>query len=563
MTSPVESQNSLLTVNPSALLFNQIAVQPITNQFATLQVPTGRSLLLLGGNVNLDGGRLQAQGGRVEVGGVVGAGTVGLEVDSNNLRLSFPQGVQRADVSLTNGAIVSASTSTGGGDIQVQGRRITLTEGSEIRVNNLRSQPGGTLAVTASELVELTGGSRLLSDTVNTGAAGDIGIETGRLVVRDGAQISASTRGVGQGGTLSVTASESVELNGTSANGSPSGLFVVTERIGAAGDIEIATGRLVVRDGAQVSASTSGAGQGGTLTVTASESVQLIGISANGQSQSGLFVGTTGAGVAGDLKLETGELTVQEGAVVSARTSSQGNGGNITLQVRDLLQLRRNSQISTAAGIPGAGGDGGNINIDAKLIVAIPSEDSDIIANAFEGNGGNINITTQGIFGIQFREELTPLSDINASSEFGVNGIVQINTPDIDPSRGLANLPTQVVDASNQIAQTCGTRGAEARKNEFIVTGRRGMPSNPYEPLSPDEALEDVHPPSGFSSRRNSQSDAARLVTPQPTTGNPQPPIVEAQGWEINDKGQVVLTATASTSTPDNFWLRSATCPRS
>jgi large exoprotein involved in heme utilization and adhesion len=455
------------------------------------------------------------------------------------------------------------------GDIEIETGRLVVRDGAQVSASTFSEGQGGTLTITASESIELNGTSAngnpsgLFVVAQDIGVAGDIEIETGRLVVRDGAQVSASTRGRGQGGTLTVTASESIELNGTSANRNPSGLFVVAQDIGVAGDIEIETGRLVVQDGAQVSASTRGGGQGGTLTVTASESVQLTGTSANGQSRSGLFVGTTGTGVAGDLKLETGQLTVSDGAVVSARTSSLGNGGNITLQVRDLLQLRRNSQISTAAGIPGAGGNGGNINIDAKLIVAIPAENSDIIANAFEGNGGNINITTQGIFGIQFREELTPLSDINASSEFGVNGIVQINTPDIDPSRGLTNLPIEVVDASNQIDQTCSAGRREAGKNKFIVTGRRGLPSNPYEMLNNEQALEDIHPPEGFSSHRNFNPDAARSFTSQSATSNPKPPIVEAQGWMINDKGQVVLTATASTSTPHTSWLRSATCPSS
>src|SRR3712207_8808007 len=41
-----------------------------------------------------------------------------------------------------------------------------------------------------------------------------------------------------------------------------------------------------------------------------------------------------------------------------------------------------------------AGGDGGNININADFVVAVPKEDSDITANAFNGRGGNINITT-------------------------------------------------------------------------------------------------------------------------------------------------------------------------
>jgi large exoprotein involved in heme utilization and adhesion len=125
----------------------------------------------------------------------------------------------------------------------------------------------------------------------------------------------------------------------------------------------------------------------------------------------------------------------------------------------------------------------------------------------------------------------------------------------------LTNLPTEVIDASNQIAQACGTRGAEAGKNEFIVTGRRGIPSNPHEPLSDDQALEDIHPPAGFSGSRNSKPNARRIVTPQSVTSNAKPPIVEAQGWRINDKGQVVLTAAAST--PVDSWLQSATCPSS
>ncbi len=56
--------------------------------------------------------------------------------------------------------------------------------------------------------------------------------------------------------------------------------------------------------------------------------------------------------------------------------------------------MRNNSLISTEAG---NNGNGGNIDIDAELIVAVPAEDSDIVADAARGNGGNINITTQGI----------------------------------------------------------------------------------------------------------------------------------------------------------------------
>jgi large exoprotein involved in heme utilization and adhesion len=125
-------------VNPSALLFSQVAAEAtITNSSRVpagldplnrsrsllgLQVPDGQSLLLVGGNVSLDGGGLNALGGRVELGGLAEAGIVDLDFSANNLRLSFPNGLARADVSLTNQAQINVS-GEGGGDIQLQGRQ--------------------------------------------------------------------------------------------------------------------------------------------------------------------------------------------------------------------------------------------------------------------------------------------------------------------------------------------------------------------------------------------------------------------------------------------------------
>jgi large exoprotein involved in heme utilization and adhesion len=301
-----------------------------------------------------------------------------------------------------------------------------------------------------------------------------------------------------------------------------------------------------------LTAQTTGAGNARNLTIATEQLTVGDGAEVN--------VSSTGTGIAGELRVEADTIRLNNQGKIRADTS--GGGGNINLSTGDLI-LRRGSSISTNA--RGLNITGGNITIDTDNLVAVPQEDSDISANATAGNGGQVIVNAIGIFGTQFRLQDTPLSDITATSDLGpqFNGLVELNTPGIDPSRGLANLPAEVVDASNQIAQACGTRGAEAGKNEFIVTGRRGMPSNPHEPLSDDQALEDIHPPAGFSSSRNSNPDAAKAVASQSATGNPKPPIVEAQGWVINDKGQVVLTATASTATPHNSWLQSATCPSS
>jgi large exoprotein involved in heme utilization and adhesion len=199
------------------------------------------------------------------------------------------------------------------------------------------------------------------------------------------------------------------------------------------------------------------------------------------------------------------------------------------------LLLRRNSNISTTSGTAQAGGDGGNIDINAKFIVGVPAENSDITANAFKGRGGNINIITSGIFGTQLRSRPTSKSDITASSDFGVNGTVQINTLDVDPSRGLTTLPAELVDASGLVAQTCPAGGSKA-KSSFTVTGNGGLPDNPSETRSSSAVWTDW---------RNTPKASSRSIKDVAIQSNhlTKEQLVEAQGWLENDKGEVVLTA--------------------
>ena len=733
----------LLTVSvPLGLQFGSSA-RSIQVQGAELQVPYGKTLGLLGGNLALVGGKLRALGGRIELGSVAGAVTpnlapvqVSLTPTDKGWALGY-QGVENfQDIQLSQSTRVNAS-GQGAGDIQVQGRRVTLTDGSQIFTNTGGTGIGGTLAVTAQESVEITGTSTygflpsgLFADVAPpaTGSGGNLTIKTRQLLIQDGATVSASTLGLGRGGNLTVQATESVLVSGTDdsrdkfgsslratveqgATGDggnliidtgrlivrdgaqvltatfgegnagnlivqnatkvelvggivvdgkfvPGGLFSQTQGTGAGGNLLISTESLIVRDGAEVSATTSGTGDAGDVTVRASE-VELVGVALSTDGQfiandrglsfpSGLFAGTdigsTGAGGtlrvetnrlslrdgavvqtsalgagdagdlivqatdsvevigtfadnrfptsllavsggipgvggvvdatgrAGNLTLETGKLTVQDGGTVAVSSlnpnsdaragdlqitaqtiqldnrgkltaaTASGDGGNMTLQVQDLLLLRRNGEISTTAGIGGAGGNGGNITIDAKdgFIVAVPSENSDITANAFTGNGGNIQITVQGIFGTQFREDLTPKSDITASSQFGVNGVVVINTPDVDPSRGLVALPTDVVDVSGLIASGCGAPQRIAQ-GQFIVTGRGGLPPSPSEPLRSNMIWNDLRPTT--EQAHNLPSAAVATPPASPTTGQ----LVEAQGWVIGSDGRVILTVEALT----------------
>lgn len=632
---------SLLTVSvPIGLQFggnvgnivNQSVAVDSDNNPVGLQVQPGKTLAIVGGDVALEGGYLTAEAGRIEIGGVAGSSLVSLTPNAQGWALGY-EGVQNfRNIQLSQTAIVDAG-GNGGGDIQIQARRVTLTDGSKIQALNGGDFPGGTVAVNASDSVQLIGfsytadgslrRSSLQTDAINqtTGSAGDLEIATKNLIVQDGAILSSSTSGAGKGGELRVNATESVTLSGVLPNGLSSGLFAGSRGEGQGGNITVDTGKLRIADGAvmtsrttatakagnimvnantveavrggQLITATLGSGRAGNISLNVSNSTTLSGNDRtypdrlaqlgrnrinNVSPDSGLFANTVEAstGNGGNVTLKTGQLNVNDGAEVAVSSQGTGNagdfkiqadsislenqgklraeisesgqgGGNIILQDLNLLLLRGNSEISTNAQ---GTSNGGNININTDLLTA--TENSNITARAVQGRGGNIRITTQGLF-------LSPDSLIDASSETGINGIVEINRPDIDPSADLVVLPAQIINVSGLVAQGCPAgRGNLARgTGEFVVTGRGGLPPTPAEATRSDTALADLGTPIQREENR------PRAAIPSNLIATNSAPLVEAQGWVIDSKGEVILTANASTVTPDIPWLTPATCSKS
>ncbi|MCA1990827.1 MAG: filamentous hemagglutinin N-terminal domain-containing protein [Coleofasciculus sp. S288] len=448
------------------------------------------------------------------------------------------------------------------GNVTIDTQQLSIQEGSIVSASTDGAGRGGTLTVRASDSVDVAGTadgipSVLASVSVDKGQAGDVRISTTQLSIRDGGTVSATALDRGsQGGSVRIEA-DSVLVSGTSENQLPSNLTVDTATESNAGNLEINIRQLIVRDGGVVSASTYDRGRGGSVIVNGAELVELRGTSEDGQFKSGIYAQSFGAGDAGSLRIDSDRIIVEDRARVTvssnpefrenqriltkaqtlvdalhqnipglgeiipervlSRGSSFGNagnleitadtislnnqgeliaetfsgeGGNISLQVQDLLLMRRNSLISATAGTAPAGGNGGNITINADdgFIIAVPGENSDIRANAFTGNGGRIEITTQAIFGLQFREEDTPLSDFTASSEFGLDGDVNINTLGVDPSRGLTTLPDEPRDSD--VAEGC--QASEGQDTvEYFEIGRGGTPPRPDEPLQGDTVIAD------------------------------------------------------------------------
>jgi large exoprotein involved in heme utilization and adhesion len=237
------------------------------------------------------------------------------------------------------------------------------------------------------------------------------------------------------------------------------------------------------------------------------------------------------------------------------------------LNLRNFIRLRNESLISANARGQ-QGGNGGSITIETPFIVAFP-QNNDIIANAVSGDGGRVSINRSAIlFGIAplRRADLQrllgdnnldprrlPTSDITAFSEQNSNfpDNVQVNSPDVDPSRGLVELPEAVTDPTQKVAENPCRQGIG---NEFFVTGRGGLPTTPNETLNSDNVRVDLLQP--VASSGNSPSATIKPATTVTATRVP------AQGWIFNDKGQVVLTAYDPTNTgSQRSFSTAAACP--
>ncbi|MBD2536598.1 filamentous hemagglutinin N-terminal domain-containing protein, partial [Nostoc flagelliforme FACHB-838] len=554
------------------------------------------------GNININADILLIQDGTQVSTSTFGAGKGGnLNVDAQDVQIIG----RSADGQFGSGLFANAGGNSTGdaGDLTIKTNTLLIKDGAQVSASTFSVGKGGNLSVDAQD-VQIIGtsangrfSSGLFADARpnSTGEVGDLTIKTNTLLVRDGAQIGAGTFGAGKGGNLSVDAQD-VQIIGTSANGQfSSGLFASAEGnlTGDAGDLTIETNTLLIKDGAAVSAGTFGAGKGGNLSVDAQD-VQIIGRSADGEYPSALSASAqrNSTGDAGDLTIKTNTLLIKDGAGITVQSLGTGTAGNMRLNASSIrldnnallsgttqsakvdpnreqvtisinskiLTITRNSNIRTNA--TGENVIGGNINIDTDFLIAF--KNSDISANSTNFRGGNVRINAQGIFGTQFRDVASDsTSDITAtgaSPEF--NGSVELNTPDVNPNSGLVELPT--IGVETEVAQVCDSPGSA--QSSFIITGRGGLPPNPTKDILPANTVEvgwiSPKPSSDANSGRRYANDGLRLRSNPPVTRavttTPER-IVEASGWALNEKGEVVLTANVPAGGRDS-WQKDVPC---
>jgi len=436
--------DSISTRNPDFLFSPIIRGSTSTG----LQVSPGKMLALIGGDIALEGGILQADSGQIELGSV-GEGVVSLSPNNYGWNFEYEGVSAFKDIQLSQRALADAS-GNGSGSIQVQGRNVSLRDGSVILIQNQGNQPANKISVNASDSLELNGSSsdgdvdsRILTESLGSGNGGDITVFTKRLLAQNGGDIYTRTFSAdraAKGGDITINAIDLVKFSGVSpSNNSPSIIAASTSSFGKAGNVAVLTGQLILEQGGEVISGTFGAGDGGNVTVNASESIELIGVNLRSFAPSAVSAVSFNAGNAGNLIINTSRLTLRDGGRADSATLASGNAGSVTINATDSVEVTGTvpgsinpSLIDSSANItdkivqellklpPVPSGESGDVTINTGRLI-VTNGGLVTVRNDGSGNAGNLIVKANSI-------SLDNSGGITAATTSGGGGNITLNT---------------------------------------------------------------------------------------------------------------------------------------
>jgi filamentous hemagglutinin family protein len=235
---------------------------------------------------------------------------------------------------------------------------------------------------------------------------------------------------------------------------------IKTDTVGAvpAGNITIKANSIAADQSTKISSNTSATGRGGNVSFDAGQSLTMRG-------GTHLSAQSTGQGNAGNIAINAGAHFSAQNSTITTE-ASHTSGGNVVVQATDSIRLV-NSRISTSVQ-GGPETSGGNVTLDPAIVIL---QNSQVRAEAVEGSGGNINIIA-GVF------LADPSSVVSASSQFGLSGSVNIQSPVSSLSGSLAVLPQRVLESQPLLQQACASQGS-GRLSSLVVSGRDTFPVEP------------------------------------------------------------------------------------
>ncbi len=518
------AQAGQLEINNSRLASSTVqgVGQPISLQADTIKISNG--------NLITTSTFSSGQGGDIRM-----TATQSIEFSGTAPADSFIGNADLGNTINANAGTSGFKVSGNSGSIQIQAPKILIQDGTQISSTSFTTGNGGEIRIAASDSLSLSGEdkkgntSALLTGAVSSGKAGRIQVQAGHFALLNGAKISAETQGSGRGGDVQIQA-DSIKLAGLDSGGF--GSFIAANasgtapNAGAGGSVSLEAKTITFNDGAQVANATFGPAAGGEIVLKASDSAVFSGKDAQGflsglnsavqtdasgtggniQVTAGhvqvldgaeLTVGTFGSGKGGSLTLDAERVTLDKGGYITGLSDGFGDAGDINMNLRGVLSLSNQAAISTAANganggsvtinssqyiyaqnssittsvidtATGRSGNGGNIWLNPEFIV---QKNTPIIARAERGNGGDILINTTGIY----KFPPAGANPIDASSKFGVDGVVEINSPDVNVAEAVLAVSTDFLDSDIVLQTSCAKN--EEPSSRFVLKERQGVPN--------------------------------------------------------------------------------------
>jgi len=291
----------------------------------------------------------------------------------------------RSETGKSGGSESSTSDSGNAGNILLESSRVSILKGGRIESStyvNVSDQENkgkaGDITIRADNLIHLSGAdvvdadassirNRSQNTATNAGGGGKVSLSAREIKFEDGAFIGSETYGGGNGGDVELIASDKIHFSGTDSAGYACKIYtnsLFTNRgqtgepintAGKSGNITLqATNLIRLEDGAGVTASTMGPGEGGSVEVKATKTLEINGGNPHGENEdgfaSGLFARAEGQGLmAGSAQKinvsEVDEVILFNGGVISTSTLGAGDAGEIKLSLGKKLTISGQAEL--------------------------------------------------------------------------------------------------------------------------------------------------------------------------------------------------------------------------
>ncbi|WP_321206690.1 filamentous hemagglutinin N-terminal domain-containing protein [Tolypothrix tenuis] len=418
----------------------------LINNDTGLQIQANNTLALIGNKVNFSGGIVEVDGGGHLELGSVREGEVSINPTLTGWEGNYSKVQQFNNIHLAQQSLLNASGTNG--SIQLQGQNINLSDGSNVAIQNLGTQSQG-ITIYATESLNLTGntsdkklGSIIKLENLGLGRIGDIVVWANQLTLQDGAVIETGAFTPAPSGNIIINA-KLIDINGfVSSNPSiPSSILTLTRDSANAGDINVSSANLRIRNGGVLSSLTVSSGQAARIQINVKDSIEIAGNNPITFTPSTISSTTFSSGNAADVVVTTSKLVIRDGGTLGSATMNQGSSGKVTVNALDFIKVNGRAAGSISSSRIASGsemtdpvfraiygvpliptGDASALTINTPLLSVTNGAQVNVKTDG-PGNAGDLQINANSIF-------LDQQGMISASTISANGGNIRLNLQD-------------------------------------------------------------------------------------------------------------------------------------